>query len=272
MCYGPAKGVLGMKNFKLVSLLFVGMLGLTSCIKNPADINKDFDKKLEEDNKNRQAELEQLTLSFSQGGQPGLITISGIIVDGNSKTDVRISVNAVSGKSKDGTTPAVGNTFKPVLSSTIEKLDLSKQSEDKTLLAVGCDEKIVAEMAKERSLDIQVFKKPENTVLAVSAKTILLCGDLKDFHPYQFTQVDADELILSNLNFIHIGMLGGLTFNTNKLLLIGSNKIESNGIDLSFTASMTPTLDLRVAKEISSTDDGKLLLSSTGSNYKEDIK
>ncbi len=268
-----------MTKFKMGSLLLIGMMGLTSCIRNPADINNDINNRLKEDNKKTEEEnkkteddLTQLTSWLIQGGQPGLITVSGIIVDADTKMDDRISVKSISGKGKDGTTPAVLSSFKPVFITKIQKLDLAQQSKDGTLLALGCEEKVTAQMAKERNLQIQEFKKSENTVMAVSAKVIMLCGDAKDIQGYQFIQVDADELVLMNVNLIHLGMLGGLTFNMNKLMLIGANKIESNGYDLSFTASMTPTIDLKVAQEISSADNGTLLLSSTGSNYKEDEK
>lgn len=262
-----------MKKHFLFSILFAGVVGLSGCnVKNPDDINKDLEKKLVEDKKKNDDLIDTLKKSMEKGGQPGKVKVSGIIVKDSSKTDVRITIVAKGGVGKDGTEAKIGNDYQPVLSGTNEKVDLSKITEQKNLVAVGCDEKAVNEFAKERQLEIQNLLAPTTKdVMIVTAKTIVLCGKLETLK-YQYLTVQADELILDSVDFTQIGLIGSSTFNSNKLVLMGSNKITTKGINSSMTLALTPSLEFNALKEISSNDDGKLLIMSAGSDYVAETK
>lgn len=262
-----------MKKQILFSILFAGVVGLSGCnIKNPNDINKDHEKKLEEDKKKNDDMIDVLKKSMEQGGQPGKVKVTGVIVKENSKTDVRITVVTKGGVGKDGTEAKIGNDYQPVLSNTNEKVDLSKITEQKNLIAVGCEEKAVVDFSKERELEIQNLPAPiTKDVMIVTAKTVVLCGKLENLK-YEFLTVQADELILDSVDFTQIGLTGSSTFNSNKLVLMGSSKITTKGINSSMTLALTPSLELNVMKEISSNEDGKLLIMSSGSDYVAESK
>lgn len=249
------------------------MLSFAGCsVKNPDDANKDLQKQLDEDNKKNQDTVDQVKNSMEQGGQPGNIKVSGIIVKDDAKTDVRITVLAKTGLGKDGTEAKLNDTYKPALATKIEKMDLGKLIEDKSLIAVGCDEKMVSDIAKERSLEVQKVPAPiAKDLIVVQAKTVLLCGNLDDLK-YQYVTVSADELILNGVDYTQTGFIGWTNLNTNKLVLVGSNSIQTKGVDTSMVVAISPSIELKVAKEISSDEDGKLLIIATGSNYKADAK
>lgn len=270
------KGVLCMKKVNLISILLAGLVGLVGCsVKNPDDINKDLDKKIQEDNKKNQDLQNTLNLlkkSTEQGGQPGNVKISGVIVKDNSKIDIRISLFSKSGVGKDGTEPVVGDKFKPAMSSKIEKLDISNLVEDKSLVTVGCNEKLTDDFAKERALEVQKIPQPlTKDVMTIQAKTVVLCGKLDDVK-FPYLTISADELILNSVDYIQSSFGGFTNLNTNKLVLMGKNQIQSKGVDTAMTVPMAPSIELNVVKEISSDEEGQLLIIAIGSNYKADEK
>ena len=257
-----------MKTYILFSIIIAGVISLSGCnTKNPDEINKDLQKKFDKDNKKNDEMIDELKKSMEQGGQPGKIKVSGIIVNENSKTDDRITLVVKGGLRKDGTEAKIGKDYQPVLSVTNEKIDLSIITEQKNLVAVGCDENTVIDFAKERQLEIQNLPAPiTKDVMILNAKTVVLCGNLENLK-YEFLTVQSDELILDSADFTQVGMIGSTTFNTNKLVLLGSNKIATQGTISSVAMDLAPALELNVMKEISSNEDGKLLIMSTGSLY-----
>lgn len=261
-----------MKKVVLLSIALVGSIGLSGChIAKLANINNDLQKQIDEDRKKNQETLNQLQKSLEQGGQPGSIRISGIVVKDDSQTDVRITVITKGGLGKDGTEATVIENKKPSLFSKSESIN-SRQDQEKSLIAIGCDEKLVSDYAKERSLEVQKMPEPLfKDRMTLYAKTLVLCGRLDELK-YQYITLNSDELILNDVAYTKVGMMGWINLNTNKLLLLGSNKIEAKGLDSSPALSLTPSISLNVVKEISSDESGKLLLKSTGSNYKEESK
>lgn len=262
-----------MKKHILFSILLAGAVGLSGCnVKNPDDTFKDLKKKLDEDKKKNDDLIDKLKKSMEQGGQPGKVKVAGVIVKDNSKTDVRITVVVKGGVGKDGTEAKIGNDYQPVLSSTNEKVDLSKITEQKNLIAVGCDEKIVSDFSTERQLEAQNLPTPiTKDVMIITAKTVVLCGKLETLK-YEFLTIQADELILDSVDFTQVGSTGSSTLNANKLVLMGSSKITTKGINSSMTLVLTPSLEFNVMKEISSNNDGKLLIMSSGSDYVVETK
>ncbi len=266
-----------MKKTILVTSLAM-VFGLSAChIKNPDDVNKDLQKQLNEDQKQNDDLADQLQKSMEGGGQPGSIKVSGIIVKDNTTTDSRITILSRAGIGKDGTPANLGRTTQPQLSSKNEKLDLSKLAEQKNLISLGCDGKTVDGFAKDQSLEIQKLPAPASEgVLTISAKTIVLCGHMDKINTASlrgsFITFNADELILDQVDYSLIGMNGSLVFNANKLLLQGTSQIATKGFDSSLTLPLTPSLEFNVLKEISSSEDGKLVLKSAGSDYKADSK
>ncbi len=261
-----------LKKFNLFTLtLFAMAIGLSACnVKTSNNKMKELEKQWDDDKKKNDELLEKLQKSLEQGGQPASIKVSGIIVKDDRETDVRISIISKGGIGKDGTQAIIADSNKPVLSSKNEKLQISKLNELKTLISLGCDPKMVVKVAKERSLKIERISEPSmENLRSIFASTILLCGDMEKISAPsltgQYFVFLSDELILNKVDYSLIYSSGLLSFNTNKLVLIGSNKLATKGAD----HNLTPFLELNVLKEITSDEKGKLILMSTGGDYKK---
>lgn len=261
-----------MKSIALLLISLATTVALTGCIiKDPNDFDYDFDKIAAENEKKMDDIMAPIRKSMEQGGQPGIISVSGVVVN-DGKTDYRISTVVRGGIGKDGTENPVADSSKPVLSSKNENINISELSEDKSLISLGCDEKVVSLYAKERSLEVQKLPSPiTEDVMIISAKTIVLCGKMNEIK-YQLLTFNADEMILDQVDYKLQSMLGHLQFNANKIFLSGSSILATKGIDSSMTIIQPASITLNVLKEISSSEDGKLMLMSTGSNYEADKK
>jgi len=262
-----------MKNLSLITLSLTAILGLSACgIKTAADVNKDIEKQLAEDKKKNEDLVNSVKVSFEQGGQPGVIKVAGVMVKEDSKTDARITVVSKGGIGKDGTEAPVGAKNKPTFNSKADDMKLESFNEKKNLIALGCDEQLTADFAAKRSLEVEPVPAPvTKDLMSISAKTIVLCGKMGDIR-YSYIDFSADELILDQVDFTQTAISGWINFNTNKLVLLGANQLMVRGIPLSLTVSLAPSIEFNVLKEISSNEDGKLLLSAIGSNYEEEKK
>jgi len=252
----------------LVSSVFVSGCG----IKKAADIDRDTKKKIADIKKENDDILDQLRTLMTEGGQPGQIKISGVVVNENSETDHRITMLAKTGVGKDGSQPQIAPAHAPALSQTNDNVDLSHLTSKKDLVAIGCDEKIIANLALMENLEIQKLPDPiSEDVLTVSAKLVVLCGQLENLK-FDFVTVQADELVMDSVDFTKTGWLGKTTFSANKLHLMGANKITAKGIDSSMILAPVHTIELNVMKELSSSNDGTLSVQSYGANYKAETK
>lgn len=262
-----------MKKWTLLMMSLAMTFAVAGCnLKNPNDINKDLEKKLAEDRKKNDDFLNTISKSLEQGGQPVSLKVSGIIVDENSKTDLRITVLSKGGLGKDGTEAPIAKENKPVLASKNETLDLSKMNQGKSLISLGCDAKVASDLAQERSLEVQNIPAPITAdIMIISAKTIVLCGKM-DGIEYQYLTFNADELILNQANYSQATVNSLTQFNANKLLLLGASTLTTKRIDRSTRVSPFVSLELNVLKEIDSNADGKVLLMSIGADYKADSK
>lgn len=264
-----------MKNFNLLLILSLAFsLSLTACNDSSKKTKKNLEnlnKELEEDKNTTLQIVQSLMENFEKGGQPGLIKISGVIVKDNSEADIRISILSSAGIGKNGVQAKVDQKSQPVLSSTVEKIDLSEVSQKTNLVSLGCDKQYASDLAKERNLEVQnTLESLTKDVLSISAKTVVLCGNLESIQ-YPFLLIDSDELILNKVDYsVIITSPGSISLNTNKITLLGDNKITTKSVDTSTPGLGTvSSLTLNVLNEIQSNEDGKLQLISTGSSYKE---
>lgn len=255
-------------NLILMSLAMV--LATTACSNKTSKKTDDEIQKIMDENDRKIDEIIAKHSLLDAGGQPGSIKVTGVVVkEDGTTTDERITVQVKTGTGKDGTAPALGEKSQPVLSPKNEKLELTTESEDKSLISLGCDEKLVAEMAKERSLEIKAVPAPQGkSLLHISANTVVLCKKMDDVaNKYAYLTIYADELILDQVDYVQDSAIGFTIFNANKLLLLGSSTVATKGIDASMVLSLVSSLEFNILKEISSNEDGKLLLMSTGANY-----
>lgn len=256
-----------MKNQKTLLPLVLLTLAISACKVNPTtDYEKDMQKTIDENKKKQDEIYNNLGKALEVGGQPGQIKVAGVIVKDNAETDIRITILSHCGMSKDGTEAMIQESQKPLLKTTPASDMVAGIKERKNLVSFGCPQETVQEHAKENSLNVTTKSEVEDVPIYV-ANTIILCGKL-DFSDLSFVSFVADQIILENVQIERLNFLNGwIGLTSNKLTILGENKIESKGIDTSMPIFAAPGIDLTVYEEISSDESGKLLLTSKGSNY-----
>lgn len=228
-------------------------------VKSGDDIKKETDEII----KKSQRDIDELTNSLYRGGQPGKITIKGIIVkkDGDQMLlDDRIKVQQIGGKGNRGVSQTlVSDKNRAVLTESSDASLLSSAVESKKYINLGCENLSPEET---EGLERDTDKALTDSVLSLSAKKIFICG--APSIPQSFVSLSADHLVLKNASLKVKAVVGSLNVSTSKIELNGSNSIETNGVDATISVMDAPSLDLVVANEISG--EGILKVSSIGGN------
>lgn len=236
---------------------------------------REFQKSLDDQKKKNDEVIDILKKSMVQGGQPGAIQVSGVIIKDNSILDERITVSLKGGKGQDGSEVQLSEASKLSLSSVVENLNMSSLSNKKALISLGCDNSFVTSFATHHSLEVQQAPNfSPNEKIEITASTVILCNNLNDIFYGQILVV-ADQLILNNVNYTleHASassvVASFITLTANKLVLIGPNQLKTKGVDSTQPRlSLTAKINLTVQKEIFSSEDGSLALISEGSDFK----
>lgn len=269
----PSQLTLGyffMKKFVLIALIMLIVNSISSCnYKNPADeTNRKMDEIVEKHRKENEEILKNLEIAFSGGGQPGLITVTGVVVSVDSSLNSRISTSALAGVGKDGKIAVVADQNKPVYKNEVSSERSIDFSSDKTIVSFGCDEKLIADYAKNNDLEVKkILPTTDTEVVIISANTLYLCKDLAELPLQPNKIISSDHLMLEGVDYTLVGNIGSLNFTTNRLTLLGENKITTRGRATSMIVLSASAINLRVFEEFTPQDDGKLLLTSIGSDY-----
>ncbi|MEN0059605.1 MAG: hypothetical protein AAGB31_12270 [Bdellovibrio sp.] len=243
----------------LLMMAFASLVIAGCNVKSSDDVKKETDEII----KKSQQDMDELTNSLYRGGQPGKVTVKGIIVkkDGDKMLlDERIKIEQIGGKGNRGVSQTmVSEKNKAVLSETSDVKVLSSASESKKYINLGC-ENLTAE--ETEGLEQDSDKALTDSVLSLSAKKIFVCGSPQISQ--SFVSLSADQLVLKNASLKVKAMVGSLNVSASKIELNGSNSIETNGIEATISVMDAPSLDLLVASEISG--EGTLKVASIGGN------
>ena len=263
------KGRFEMNNKFFFNIFVVVVMTLLSAcsIKTDTKAKDDVLKNIEENNKRNQDDLDDILNNplLVAGGQPGKISVSGIVAQEDANKiilDERISVSQVPGKSSsDVVTTQISKDNIAVVNSKFDAKSLEKLSTDTTFVNLNCkqlDSSLVNGLTEAPS------KPPSDGVLVISANTVLLCNDVQ--FQSLLSSFSADHLILVDVDSTLVGSNGGsISMNANKLTIIGKNKISTKGSDASGIMTLSAaSIDLRVSKEING--NGSLQLISMGGN------
>jgi hypothetical protein len=254
---------------KKIMILLLTLSWLTAC--NVVDANsrettnQRFDREQRE-LKAQQAKSNQLLSAQFVGGQPGQISVKGIVVDkSNDKTqlDTRIKISQSLGTSyrsdlKMKIASSNQSTRESLVAESDSKLTRTL-TDDKTYVALGCSDVDPTLIAGLRKADIQALTKD---VASVSANTVILCG--KANITYQFITIAAHNLILMNADISAKNTVGALSLIADNLTVVGKNKIQTQGQDAKAMVLPAPSLELNVLKAIDG--EGTLELNYVGGN------
>lgn len=259
------------KTTLLSSLLTVAVILSQGCTKSQikSDTDKilaDLNKQIDDINKDNDRVLENIRKLETQGGQPGLITLNGVVVLDANKLDTRITVSQTAGLTSTGSATAItSNTvvLNNIKSEEMQKIKeaSTKLEEGRTYLNLGC------ELAESEIAGLkEVSASSGNSDIAMpmpSASRIFICGE-HDFSSQYDLNLAASDIMLKDATIKMSKDLGGLDLVTKTLVLVGKNKISTTGKDASTILLSTPGINLTVTNEIYG--DGELVLESKGGN------
>lgn len=264
--HGLAKGDGTMKK---IMILLLALSWLTAC--NVVDANsrettnQRFDREQRELKAQKTKSDELLSAQYA-GGQPGSISVKGIVVDksnGKTQLDARIKISQSRGASyRSDLKIKIATDDQSSRESLVTEVDsklTNHLADDQTYVALGCsdvDPTLIHGLGKK---NIEPLTKD---VASVSANTVILCG--KAHITYQFMTIAAHNLILMNAEISAKNNVGALTLIADNLLVVGRNKVQTQGSDAKSMVLPAPSLELNVLQAIDG--DGILELNSVGGN------
>ncbi len=220
--------------------------------------------------KKSQQDVDVLTNSLYYGGQPGKITVKGMVVKKTNdqyQLDERITIAQKAGKGNKGVIQiSVSEKNKAERSEVADVKPLAQLKDSKTFINIGCEN---LSPADTEGLKEESNKGLTESVLALSASKIFICGP--QVLTQSFVSIYADQLILKDGALEVKSIVGYLTVSANNIFLEGKSSLKTSGIDSTISVLQAPTLDLVVGSEIQG--EGSLLLESLGGNcVQEDEK
>jgi hypothetical protein len=252
---------------KVFYVLALVAILITGCRLENRDHAKRSDEALDEILRKSQQDLEQyveeLKNSHYRGGQPGKITVRGVIVkkvEDQMVLDERIQVEQTGGKGNRGVSQTIVSAAnKATLSDSADLKQLENSIVSNEYINLGCENLSTEEIG---DLEERTNAAITSTVLIYSAKKVFICGAQKIS---QFTvNISADQLILRNATIQAQSSWGSFSVSSVNLVLEGTNSIETLGVESPIKVLGAPTLNFTTVAEISG--EGTLKLSSIGGN------
>ncbi len=225
--------------------------------------NDDLQKETDEILKKSQQDMDELTNSLYYGGQPGKITVKGLVVKktkDQNQLDERISIVQKPGKGNKGVIQInVSEDNKAELNEVADVKPLATLKDSKTFINIGCEN---LSSADTEGLKEESKTGPSGPVLSLSATKIFICGP--QALTQSFVSISAEELILKETALEVKSIVGNLNVSANKIFLEGKSTLKTSGVDSTNSVLQGPSLDLVVGSEIQG--EGSLLLESLGGN------
>lgn len=244
----------------IIFMLAASVMLIAGCnVKSSDDVKKETDEII----KKSQQDIEELTNSLYRGGQPGKITVKGIIVKKDADQmllDDRVKVEQIGGKGNRGVSQTmVSEKNNAVLTETVDSKSLATLGESKKYINMGCENIPASEI---EGLELEPSIALTDSVISLSAKKIFVCGEQKITQ--SFVTLSADELVLNNASLSIKGVVGNLSISASNIILIGSSSVATAGVESTISVLDAPSQDFTVATTISG--DGTLKIASIGGN------
>lgn len=241
-------------------------LSLTLSACNVVGGNHQTDNERFRNQQNQNKTQIQQQIQMYAGGQPGKISVNGTVVQ-NNQIDGRIhivqefgssqrlsdKIAILSTKSDDN---EVSN-FKS-FSKTVDSTQTEKLNSDHSYVQIGCNDINASWTAELKEAKGQA----DNEV--ISANTVVICGK-KTLTPSSVT-ILAHTLYLKGATLEMRNASGSLKISADKVFLLGSNKIETVGIDATSSVLPAASIELNILQGLF--ESGSLKLTSTGGTCK----
>lgn len=197
------------------------------------------------------------------GGQPGKIQIRGQAVKLDEKNkpvlDQRISVSQTAGKNKfDVPKNEVSESQKASLSYYYDNTTIDKEKLKDTYINLNCEN-----VEPDQVVGLKEIK-PSFVFdhMFVDAKVVFLCKNVRFLSGVNSISITADSVVMDNMSSTIYGSSGDVSILTNKLTLIGKNKLATQGPNQ--VAHIFEALGIAVEVHEALQGDGTLEVSSTG--------
>lgn len=212
-----------------------------------------------------QAEDKKKTQASESGGQPGLISVYGVIAK-NKGEGLKISLET--GTGKNGEKAPLADASKERVSETLpENLPAGpSEAELAKVYAFGCSPEQVELYLGRKADNDDLKNKGGGAQIAINAGRVAFCGPTAPEADVRLT-IKAQELILDGANVV-LANTAGLTLQAEKLTVIGSNVFATVAMDSDDTSKTGGPLTLVVTKEVEFKDQASLTLSAKGSSFK----
>jgi hypothetical protein len=208
-----------------------------------------------------------------EGGQPGSIKLSQAIAVEDSAgivvpSDERLKLELLGGQGADGQTAAV-NRKKAVgfaRESSSSTLSNTQSPQMGTFINLGCGTSLDEQMLTAGLRKAKMKFGRGFLTMTGAAEKVFVCGARRSVETMVI--LDADELHLSNVDYLMKPSMLSLTITTRKLILTGANRLATQGI-LSAQPGIYPgaMIVLNVTEPIEG--EGSLRLRSTGATFKK---
>lgn len=253
------------KSVFLFPILTSVIVLFSGCTKSQSH-KDELKKQLAEINQKTQNDIDQIlkdALKITNGGQPGTITLSGVLVIDEEKLDSRLTLSQEAGRDRSGSSTAITKNLLILSSLKAEQLekiktDLKIQATgSKTFINIGCD---LAESEIAGLTEVSAAAELEKDVAILSATRVFMCGE-KELKNLVFS-VFSNEIMLKDASIKVRKDFGNLSLKTGTLVLVGNNKIASAGESGSGYIAPAAAISITVANEIYG--DGQIALESKG--------
>lgn len=250
----------------------ISILATLSCAKNNANKNmkQDINARVEELTQKHGNSTATIKEIGNAGGQPANIILLGqglVDTEGKSLSD-KVSLSSRAGLRCDTKQPdevKVSHLSDVSLNAKLEKFNITEN----TFVNLGCadtiDKSVVEGFTDITESELKLYKE-NGKILLIKASKIFICGDKNIENVISFS-LKADEIYLNNI-IMKTDKANAFLLNveTNKLILVGSNSIESN-IEASLMPSVMPvTAQLKFSVTEGVSGDGKLSIDARGSD------
>lgn len=234
-------------------ILIAAVVGLSACTKKieytPPELN--FEIKYGDI-------LKDAMKGMEAGGQPGVISLNGVVVKSDGTPDNRISLEQTVGKSVEKTEILPASL--PHLNANFRRKEGDKPSKLDTYLNVGChlegDSRIEGMKESKNKQDINK-DIPLFGAAAMMVDKVFICGKVDVTE--RIVLIYANEVYLDNVLLTMYNNTGSFTVISDILSVEGKNLISTSGVSDSMASLLSgPSITLDIFERFVGSGDLKL--------------
>jgi hypothetical protein len=246
-------------------LVLLSALSLSACT-----ISKSGSQTFSDGGPTFSKESDEVLAGLRSGGQPGKISLFGVIVEAKDQqavVDERITLVQTPGKSSSTVvTTTIGKEFLPSFSNEVHP-DYQNLVANKNFASLNCN---AGDMALAMGLDFALrgdLKRVETPAASeisqtITANTVVICGAFA--LSSKTLQVFAQHLILINAAISSEIPEGLIALEAAELTVVGNNAITTHTADTSGKVPAATEIQVSVLQQLNG--EGHLTLTSQGGN------